>query len=498
MRTNNALSEAFLQRLLEVQSPSKEVQTFSGEAIHLLELGEINRDQAGPDFRNARIKIQNLIYKGDVEVDIAQSDWKTHGHNINRRFNSVILHIVLKRDTRQPFVYTSNGRKVPTVELASCFDGTLSDEIKQLISNDFTPNTLKIPCHSLAPKVDEHIRLQVLQRLGIERFHKKSDKLMVRLKEIAYQKQLTVQEPVVSYAIPQEELEKDLIPSDLHNKSLWNQLLYELIFEALGYSQNKTIMLHLAQAVDLEFISKIANDENFTANIESALFHIGSLLSEVESVNTEGGSEYLRDLRDRWLEIKPQYDGKHFATEDWHFFKLRPQNFPTIRLAGGVKLIDKILHENLVDVLVQKFKEIHNIRVLKNSVRSLFIVKSDGYWAKHYVFDSTKEAEIHYFVGSNRADEIVANVVFPFMYLYFKVFGLTKYAEKVLHVYCDVTITVNNSIVSEMKEALDMGEHWTRSVIYQGMIELFRGYCSKNRCEECEIGKDAFAFESIN
>ncbi len=492
MRTHNAIGEVLLQHMLKMQSPSKEVQALSGEAIHLLELGELNKDQAGPDFRNARVKINNLIYNGDVEIDVSQSDWKTHGHHINRRFNSVILHIVLKRDTRQPFVYTSDGRKIQTIELSTYLDGSLSDEIKQLISDNYTPNTLKIPCHSLAPYIEEHTRLQLLQQLGIERFHKKSDRLMVRLKEIAYQKQLTVHEPVVSYAIPQEDMEKDLRPSDLHDKSLWNQLLYELIFEALGYSQNKTIMLQLAQAVDLEFISKIENDDHFEANAESALFHIGGLLSEVDIVNTEGGSEYLRDLRDRWLEIKPQYDGKHFATEDWHFFKLRPQNFPTIRLAGGVKLIHKILHGNLLEVLTQKFREIHNIRVLKNSVRSLFIVKSDGYWSKHYVFDSAKEAEIHYFVGSNRADEIVANVIFPLMYLYFKVFGQTKYAEKAMHVYCDVTIEVNNSIVSEMKEALAMDDHWTRSVIYQGMIELFRGYCSKNRCTDCEIGKQAF------
>jgi hypothetical protein len=186
------------------------------------------------------------------------------------------------------------------------------------------------------------------------------------------------------------------------------------------------------------------------------------------------------------------YDGNLMEETEWHFFRLRPQNFPTVRIAGGAKILYDILQGELIKLMIRKIREIHNLTVLMNSLRSMFVVRGDGYWRDHYVFDEPSNAEIKYFVGASRSDEIVVNVIIPFFAVYFDVFGNKNLSKKVFKMYTLFEQKAENQIITDVASSLNLVESTKKTIIAQGMIELFRNFCSRNKCLECKIGKSVF------
>ena len=492
MNSKEKIHEKFFADIWKQQNFIKEIKTLDGELIQILEAGEENKEHPGPDFCNARIKIGNITYVGDVEIDTTQNDWKNHGHLLNDRFNKVILHAVFSNDSNHSHVFTQNGRKIPTLAFCNFLSQSLASTIKNAILNDREKRTNKMPCNELSDNLGEKEKVAFLEELGLERFRKKCERAVTRLRELIYLKETKVSEPLIHYTLPKEYSEKILSYDDLNDRLIWEQLFYELIFEALGYSQNKNIMLHLAQSVNLEFLRHFTDQDDFCMAAESVYFSVGGLLPDVLNLKEEHTSEYTRKIFQKWQEIKNSYDGRIFSETDWHFFQLRPQNFPTVRIAGGVFLVERILKQNLISGIFKKMNEIHKPEVLIQILRNLLIVKADGYWKTHYVFDKPSSGEIKYFVGNTRVEEILVNVVFPFAYIYFELFNKKHLSQKTLNTFSHILLSAENNLVKEISESLGLSNHWKRSSINQGMIELFRSFCSKGKCTSCKIGKKVF------
>jgi len=216
------------------------------------------------------------------------------------------------------------------------------------------------------------------------------------------------------------------------------------------------------------------------------------LVQNIDSVNDKETKEYLQRMNLLWDMIKTNYDGKYFDETIWHFFKIRPQNFPTVRIAGGARLLKVIMHGGLINILVKKITEIHNLTVLINSIRSLFIIKTDGFWKNHFIFDQKANIDLKYFVGAARADEIIVNVVLPYFALYFDVFKQPALVKKVQKIYGLFMQKTDNQIIIDVAETLNLNDITKQTIISQGMIDLFRNFCSKGKCLDCEIGKLAF------
>jgi hypothetical protein len=380
---------------------------------------------------------------------------------------------------------------VPSVILSEY----LPKNIKEVVSTDeeeeeIGPQHLK--CGSASASVPADDKLKFISQLGVERFKKKCNKIYSRLKELKYLKELHAKEPVITYDLTPAFQERVFVHSDFKDKDLWEQLFYELIFEALGYSKNKGIMLNLAQHCNLEFLKQIADEGNFLDTTEAAFLSVGGLIPVDAKISDEKVTEYTKNIKLNWDRHKQQYDSKYFDETQWHFFRIRPQNFPTIRIAGGARILKKLLKENLIQVVIKKIEEIHNLNVLINSLRSVFVIKSDGFWKHHYVFDQSSNGEIKYFIGSNRADEILINVVLPFFSVYFDIFGKKDLSKKVFTVYNRFSQTTENKILHDIAKSLELDDKIHTTVYSQGMTELFRNYCSKNKCLECEIGKVVF------
>ncbi|MCL5028446.1 MAG: DUF2851 family protein [Bacteroidetes bacterium] len=491
MKKSQSINEKFLYEIWKNQNFTKGLITKDGQNIEVINIGIENKELSGPDFKNAKIKIGNITFTGDVEIDIDHADWKSHGHNLNKKYNSVILHAVLN-DIDRNNVYTSEGRKIPSVSIINFLQADLAESIKAAIISESKKRINKMPCMESNSEITEKDKLNFVYDLGINRFKHKKEKFLERLKELIYLEQQNLKEPIIRYELDEKFYNKTFNQNDFNNQHLWQQLIYESIFEALGYSKNKEIMKSLAKAADIKFLSTISNQE-FISTVESVLFNIGGLMPDVIHLPDEETSVYTKKLYEIWNGIKNKYDGIKFNAAQWHFFKLRPQNFPTVRLAGGARILKKIMNENLIgkitDAISQKNKDKDTI----NYVRSLFIIKSDGFWKNHYVFDQPAKVPINYFIGSARADEILVNIILPVITLYFEIFGKKELSQKTIKIFLNFYQNSENNLVNEVSSTLSLNDAWKRSVLYQGMIELFRNFCSRDKCHECYIGQKIFS-----
>ncbi|HEX2867533.1 MAG TPA: DUF2851 family protein [Ignavibacteriales bacterium] len=483
------VTEKALYEVWKSEDLKKLISTIDGESVSIMDAGFHNTDTSGPDFKNARIRIGNLTYVGDVEIDVDVSDWRSHGHYQDQKYTSVILHVVLNNKHRHPFVYSSDKRKIPVLCITDFIDSSLSIEALEEASNEAGSGINHLRCTQKSQKIENKLKIDFLYNLGIQRFRKRCDKIYARLKELAYIKELDMKEPVIGYDLTEEFQAREFSFKDFKNKDLWQQLFYEFLFEALGYSNNKAIMLKLSQSANIRFLRSAVYEANSLDTIRACLFYISGLISPEKTYSNPEVSEYADKTVKIWNTIKDRYDGKIYSDVSWHFFKLRPQNFPTIRLAGGAVLLHRIMFEDMLGRMIKKFEEIKNREVLLRSVKSLFIVPSDGFWKSHYVLDKTAEDEIKYFIGGSRIDDIIINIVLPFVSIYSEIHGNRDLSRNVLQIFSSYVQPDNNNIVKTVASSLQVEDSWKRSVLSQGMIELFRNFCSRDKCRECEIGK---------
>jgi hypothetical protein len=215
-------------------------------------------------------------------------------------------------------------------------------------------------------------------------------------------------------------------------------------------------------------------------------------MPEVDKIADEETSAYIKKITQYWTEIKGEYDGRCFSLAQWHFFKLRPQNFPTIRLSGGARIINRLLKGNLIGKIITSVENINAIPRLCNELRNLVVVRGDGFWKRHFIFDQPAKTEINYFIGISRADEIIVNVILPALAIYFEIFDRKELTKKVYKLYQNFFQKTENKLVEEVSSTLQLADAGNRSILYQGMIELFRNYCSREKCLECIIGKKVF------
>ncbi|MDR3627731.1 MAG: DUF2851 family protein [Ignavibacteriaceae bacterium] len=484
--------EKFLYEIWKTQNFAKVLLTKDGQHIDIIDCGAENKDSSGPDFKNARIKIGNITFTGDVEIDNDYNDWKNHGHNINKKYNSVILHAVLNGNANKGYVITSDGRKVQSISLLSFLNDSLVQNVQKAITSERSNTKInKMRCIEVSSELTDDDKLNFIYDLGVQRFKKKKDKMHERLKEIIYVQEMNLKEPVIRYELNEQFYDRTFTQKDFCQKIIWEQLVYESIFEALGYSKNKEIMKTVAMAAGIKFLSSL-NKHDFILTVEAVVFNVGGLMPDLNEVHDEEISAYVKKLSERWNEIKNKYSGRTFNSTQWHFFRIRPQNFPTIRIAGGARIANKLINSNLIDKMLEAVEQISDLNKLAQALRSLLVIKGDGFWSRHYVFTPNKNEQINYFIGATRADEILVNIILPVLSLYFDIFDKKELSMKAVNLYVNFYQKSENNLVNEVAESLLLKDAWKRSVLYQGMIELFRDYCSKERCLECTIGKKVF------
>jgi hypothetical protein len=482
--------EKFLYEIWKNNDFGKILTSNGGEEITVIDPGTENSELGGPDFTNARIRIGNITYNGDIEIDHSFFDWKSHGHDLNSRYNKVVLHVVVKGGT-EDHVVTRDGRKVPSVAIGKFLSEDIKTSIRDAILTERNSRLGKVRCVDLNAVISEKQKLDYIYHLGIIRFKNKCMKVYERLKEISYLTEMNIKEPVIRYEFDQNFYNKKFTPSDFSDENLWLQLMYELLFEALGYSNNKEIMNKLARSAKITFLRKFEDEADYLFIIEAALMKISGLIPHQLTFQEEETSEYIRQITSVWNRIKNDYDNIMFRKTHWHFDNQRPQNFPTIRLAGGARLIYRMTKEDMMKQLITTFAEKESKDIMR-LVRYLLIVRAEGYWQHHFVFDKKNPVNSKFLVGFSRVDEIYINTILPVLAVYYEIFNKSESLSKVFNFYSKFRHNTDNSIVNQISSALFLKDAHKRSVLYQGMLELFRSYCSKELCLECKLGKLIF------
>lgn len=479
------------------------MKSLAGERIEILDIGTPNRD-AGPDFRDARIRIGSTLYKGDVEVHHNLADWQKHCHSGDPKYNRVILHVVLRWHPRVPLLKppkTHSGREVPTLVLEPFLTEPIRIVWQRAILDERRERTQTIPCYERNDDVNSSIIHSWVEKLAIERIELKIRKFEERLKEIVDEHRLVVKEPYPRYYDDPSELPppvKGYTQKDFSRKIFWEQLLYEGMMEGLGYSKNQEPFLRLARNLTLEFVHEHqGGDGSRILNIQAMLFGAAGLLTPQRPIGDAEARKYLASLRKAWSVIRKKYRKEILHRADWQFFRLRPPNFPTVRLAAMSFLLQKFAGRSLLREIVQVLKSTSTQQKEKlDELQSLFSVEADGFWAEHFTFERKSHRPAKKLLGAERIEDIILNAVIPIVLLYARIFKDSAVRTAAMRLYQHFPAAASNSIVKTMQAQLLKKRVPLNSACFQqGTIQLYKFYCVEARCAECEVGKIVFADE---
>lgn len=421
--------EEMLEKILHYiwkfqQFDKRDLSTESGERLEIISPGKGNSD-SGPDFLDAKIYIGVVAWHGHVEIHRKSSDWYAHGHQSDSAYDNVVLHVVWEND--KPIV-RSDGTAVPTLELKNITSQAILENIASLVEAK-----APIPCAPQLNEVPTVIKRSMLDKALYQRMASKSELLYDLLRR---------------------------------NRGDWHETAYQLLAYNFGFKVNGATFLKLAQSIPLKVILKLAPT---LAHLEAALFGAADLLPQDASQH-----DYIKNLCDEFIFLKnkwPELDTIINRVE-WKFFRLRPANFPTIRISQFAKLLHT--HSNIFDALLS---------IPTKSIHKAFAVRQSEYWQHHYGFGKKNLAKIAG-LGKSSIDNILINTVVPLLVAY----GKAKSTQD----YIDRGTAILEFLPAEHNKITRMWEENNFKVKSafdsQGAIELYSSFCAQKRCLSCDIG----------
>ncbi|MGD0581993.1 MAG: DUF2851 family protein [Bacteroidales bacterium] len=401
-----------------------------GNTILVIHPGEYNRD-AGPDFFNSRLVIGGTEWAGNVEIHIKASQCETHGHHRDHSFDNVILHVVAENDKR---VRNARGQEVLTTEIE--YDESVYEKYITLVNNPAA-----IACQNEIGNVDMFYIHHWMQSLMVERLSGKSAAIA-------------------------------RIFSETGND--WEETLYRVITRYFGFRVNTGPFEMLAAMLPFKIIRKHA-DNRF--QVEALLYGTAGMLDEGIFRNAIGDA-YYRELIREYKILSAKYSLQPVHGWLWKFSRLRPVNFPTVRLsqlsamlcvAGG--LFSKVIESKKI-----------------NELRALFEVAASHYWDDHFVF-GRESRRIEKKTGDNATGILLINSVIPVIFTYGKLRSEYEFSERALS-FLDEIEPEANVIIGEWRAS---GIEPVSASDTQALLHLRNEYCRKRRCLECRIGSRLIA-----
>lgn len=401
-----------------------DLKTTTGDALEIYSAG-LHNQHSGPDFSNARIKIGDTVWAGNVEVHLSSSDWKKHGHNEDTAYESVILHVVYRDDL--PLVL-ANGRKVPTLELKDRIPEELYQRYHQLM---FGVQAV-IPCEASIGSVDELTMNNWLTRVLVERMEYKSAAVISALNL---------------------------------NKGDWEETFYQFLAANFGFKINALPFELLAKSLPQLLLAKHKNNP---LQIEALIYGQAGFLGE--SLN----DEYPKLLKKEYDFLRQKYKLTPVDVHLWKFMRLRPANFPTIRLAQFAGLILQSNH------LFSKLLEVKDVKELE----ALFSnIKINAYWENHYRF-GTESAPAQKNLGEASVNVLMLNTMALFLFSYGKYNQLQHFVNRSLQLL-EFLPHEKNKIVEDF---CNLGVKIKSAFDSQALLELKNNYCIHKKCLQCGVG----------
>ena len=412
------MTERLLQYIWQFQYfNTNELSTIEEETVQVIHPGTYNTNQ-GPDFIDAKIKIDNTIWAGSVELHIHSSDWKNHKHSGDNNYKNVILHVVWQHDAdlKLPFSTLRLEDKVSKFLLAQ-YNGLMH-------AGQF------IACEKMIHQVNELVWLSWKERLLVERLQNRS-------------------------LIVFEHLKK--------NNNHWEETFWWMLAHNFGIKVNSHAFEKIAQSISINILAK---HKNKIHQLEALLFGQAGLL--------EGNfiEDYPTMLQREYRFLKKKYQLQKVEAP-LYFLRMRPANFPSVRLAQLAVLVHTSLH------LFSLVKESRSLAAIKK----LLNVTANDYWHYHYMLDehvAFKKKNL----GVQMMDNILINTIAPVVFAYGMYHSEDRYKDKALQWLLEIAAEKNaitkgfDKLGIENKNAFDS----------QALIQLKNEYCNKKKCLDCAVG----------
>jgi hypothetical protein len=396
------------------------LRTTEGETVEIIDPGLPNID-AGPDFFNAKVRIGDTLWAGNVEIHIVASDWFTHGHHNDRAYNSVILHVVNQVDTS---VTTSEQREIPQLVLP------LYEEMEARYTGLMDSDAF-VSCAPDIQAVPRIIMQAWKSRLMTERLEQKTDAIMALLSD---------------------------------NRNDWEESFYISLSRHFGMKVNNDAFERLAKSLPQRVLGKHKHN---LFQIESLLFGQAGLL------DGSCQDDYGLSLQKEYHFLQTKYQLSPIDGSQWKLLRLRPVNFPHVRIAQLAALI----HGSsglFARVMAQKSVE---------KLREMLACEPSEYWQTHYIFGkpTSKRAKKS---GTILLNTLIINTISPFLFVYGRYRDNEQLAEKAISLLEQLPGEVNRitrgwSVLGiPIRSAFDS----------QSLLQLKIHYCDRKDCLRCRIG----------
>ncbi len=398
------------------------LKTTLGETVNLVSVGQHNLN-SGPDFFNAQIEVGEQLWAGNVEIHIKSSDWFVHHHEIDKAYDNVILHVVWEHNTE---VFRKDNTPIPTLELKSL----VSQEVLQNYKRLFSKTQKWINCENDFAQIDNFLLNNWLERLYFERLERKSDEIETLLKQSA---------------------------------NNWEAVLFKLLAKNFGLKVNGDVFFSLANSFEFSVLRK---NQSKLLSLEALFF------GQLGLLENDSQEPYVIELQSEYKFLSQKFKLSQQGVLPLQFFRLRPSNFPTIRLSQLAILYFE--NHNL-------FSKVINATSLEE-LYQLFSVATSQFWETHYTFNKASKQSIK---KTTKAfiDLLLINSIIPLKFSYAKYHG-KDINDEIITVMQQLT-SEKNSIINKFNSLRKIS---TSALHSQSLLQLKNNYCSKNKCLQCAIG----------
>tara|TARA_R110002051_G_scaffold137396_2_gene209851 strand:+ start:10037 stop:11314 length:1278 start_codon:yes stop_codon:yes gene_type:complete len=402
--------------------PINKLKTNSGESI-IVESTGVHNHLSGPDFFNAKVELNGQLWAGNVEIHVKSSDWYAHNHQEDSNYDNVVLHVVWDDDVS---VFRKDGTQIPTLSLKKYISLELLETYQALFDSR---NYRFINCEKEFNDVDDFLRNNWLDRLFVERLEEKS----------VYINQLL------------ESTNND-----------WEQVLFLMLLKTFGSKINKDVFVELGKTVDFSIIRKLHEKP---LELESLFLGQARLLDDDHEIDA-----HYKSLKKEYDFLKHKYQlmQPYKAPE---FFRLRPSNFPTIRLAQLSTIYST--NYNLFHLLIEQDQP---------NISKIFNLGTSVYWETHYNFGKTSKKSVKK-ISNSFLDLLMINTIIPLKFSYQRYQGNMN-NESLLKILKSIK-EEDNSIVDNFRKLHVSIKDAKES---QSYIQLYNKYCVKDKCLDCAVG----------
>ena len=418
------MQESFLHFIWQHQYFDKQdLATTDGETLNIFRTGDSN-DHSGPDFSSSRLKIGAMEWHGSTEIHTKASEWINHSHQKDPGYNKVILHVVWKDD--HP-VFRQDGTTIPTLELKQRVAPEMIYRYRGL-----TGNRQSIPCSGQWDMAEDIVKLSMFDKAFFSRLENKASTV------------------------------KALFEATGSN---WEEATYHWLFQSFGFKVNNDAFACLATMLPYQILNR---HRSSITKLEALLFGQAGFLRD------PAVDEYHRRLSTEYQFLAHKYDlsTKRMDRHQWRFLRLRPANFPTVRLAQ----LAQLLHQR-ADIF----------SLFKDADYSEYALALSGkvseYWRHHYDFGK-QHGKNACGMGKSSVDNLAINTVAPLLVAYGKRIDEPRYLEKAVQLLQSLKAEKNRIT----KQWTTLGARCQSAIDSQAMIELYNSFCRRKRCLSCNIG----------